>query len=240
MTDAMPRISQWSRTLCLAFTAMVGALVTLVAGGMLASPAQAHCVGSAINNTQVKLNDRFRNFDYNSTGDGDCNVDWPMDFLFHGNASKFIVKNRMGSIGYDHEGSPKHGKLDDSAGWDWNTDRGRKTYDAWDACFGDLEHFRIYAVYTDNQMYNVDWGYYVLGTAHIDHHEAGGCPGTWWGESEKAEGRIANSIQEAGAIGLGEVREDQLYFDNFMAYAVAEDGHHKWNSGWATKVLVRP
>jgi len=216
-------------------------VAALLSAGPMAGIAQAHCVPASTNNTITRDNDRFKNFDYTSTGDGDCNVDWPMDFLFYDNAAKGKVTNSMGQIGYNSEGGAMHGKLDDSVGWDWNADKGRKKVEnPGDYCFGDVEHFRLYAVYTDNRMYNVDWGYYVPGTSHIDNSEVPiVCPGGYSGDSEKAEERISGQIRNAGSIGLGCVHADAASFDNYMPYATADDGHVKHNSGRATKVCAR-
>jgi hypothetical protein len=235
------------RKLYMAAAAIAGLVVPMAASGTMPDAAQAHCVTDADNQTIEKLNDKFRNFDYRSQDNTNrCYVDWPMDFLFYDNATINRVKTRTEAIGYSHEGDKFNAKLDDSAGWAWDQDGGRKnagpnSADCWG---GNVEHYRIYAVYNDDYMYNLDWGQYVLGTSHIDHMECtkvypGDLDQHWSGDSETAEDRIAYDIVHAGAIGLGCVIKDDLPFGNHMDFAVADDGHVKNNSGPATSVCVR-
>jgi hypothetical protein len=228
----VPRKRVW-----LALAAIAALVAAMIASGTMAVPAQAHC--SEKNQTMTKDNDRFRNFDYAGTSDGDCNIDWPVDFLFWDDAGKTKVKNKMEHLGYDDDGSVMHGKLDDSSGWAWDADKGRKNLSASDCLWGEMEHYRLYAVYSDNSMYNVDWGNYVLGTAHIDNHECN-VVNKWSGDSETAEDRIKNDIRDGGTgDGLGCVDADRISMDNYMDISTASDGHVKHNSGRATSVCVR-
>lgn len=219
---------------CIVLAALAGLLLVMVGGGVSIETAQAHCVGGGTNQILSIRNDRFWNFDYEGrSGTGDCNIDWPVNFLFYNNAAKLKVKNRMSFVGYTNEGSQMWGRLDDSAGMDWNPDNGKKNEGFPECIVQDAEHFRVYAVYTDNQMYNVDWGYYVLGTSHIDAHECGDGPS---GQSETAESRIADDARNAPAMGA--VIEDDIHFYNYMPFAEAEDGHIKQNSGNGASVFV--
>lgn len=240
MTEAAPRTHRRMGQLSVVAFALAAFLLVAVAAATRPEWALAHCVPHDKNQTLLIGADRFRNFDYTSTGDGDCNVDWPVDFLFWQDAAVGKVKNRMATIGYDDDflASTMWHKQDNGGGWEWNGDPGKKNpFAFWEYCTSDVEHYRVYAVGDNSRNYNMHWGYYVLGTAHVDHQER--CEG-WSGRSELAENRIADDIRDAGAIGLGGVCKDCSPFYNHMDFAVADDGHRKENSGGGTSVIVRP
>jgi hypothetical protein len=225
--------------------------VCVIAGGMLSllliaigppatglrlESAQAHCVaGEKVHNRSIR-EDRFRTFDFqNRQSAGRCNVDWPASLLFWNNASVPKVKNRFEEIGWDRMGSSMQARLDDGAGMAWDGDEGVKTFSPSDCAFGDMEHMRLYAVYTDNRMYNLSWGYWALGTSHIDNRECS--PGGWSGESERAEDRIAD---DAGRVrGVTDIAEDWDWWGNDLPRRTASDGHRLHNNGRATAIRFR-
>ena len=73
-----------------------------------------------------------------------------------------------------------------SGGWLWDQDGGKKTDTP--SCLGSTRHFRIYAPPASDRFYNPDFGYYVVGTTHYDHHEL--C-NSWFDDSEECSTLIA-------------------------------------------------
>lgn len=208
-----------------------------LATGIRPEAAQAHCVRGSADITLTVRQDRFRNWDYESERLSKCNIDWPVDFLFWNNAEVTKIKSAMEPLGYGNDCppncvSPMHTKMDDGDGWVWDEDKGVKNSSGPDACVGDVEHVRLYAVDGDDRMYNLDWGYYVLGTAHIDHNEV--CSGSWSGRSETAEHRIAEDLR--GSECFPAVAEDWGDFYNDVTTHTADDGHRLENDGYATAV----
>ena len=201
--------------------------------------ASAHCVTGDKLKTLQRDADRFVNFDFTSKDVAPCKVDWPVNFLFDNNASVPRVKNAMAFAGYGDSGintaDEMWGRVDNGAGWQWDRDKGGKNGSPTDCAVGDVEHFRLYGnVGANNAMYNMSWGYYVLGTSHIDEHECTGGPS---GRSEEAENRIADDAR--GISLFGTVESDQVNFQNHLDFEVASDGHKKMNSGDGTRVRVR-
>jgi hypothetical protein len=200
-------------------------------------PAHAHCVDPANVGNLSKEEDEFKNWDYKTQNLDNCNVDWPVNFLFWNDASTTKVKNLMEPVGYDNTGDTFYTKISDNPlfGWQWDSDQGRKNYTLPDCIAGEMEHFRLYGAYGgQTSMYNMTWGHYVLGTSHIDHHECGS--GSWSGESETAEHRIAEDVRRAN--GFGAVLGDELNFHNDVPTHTAEDTHHLESNGMATKARV--
>jgi hypothetical protein len=171
--------------------------------------------------------DAFRNYDFLSQTVSSTNVDWPVNFLFYNNAEVDKVKDAMR---FSFAGSRMNGRINDGSGFVWDQDGGRKNY----LCpiIGDAYHYRLYAD-GDDRLYNAAWGYYVIGTSHIDHNECGF--GAWFGKSETAEGYIASRARSA--FGSSNVAEDWSSFANSEPYR--EEGNHIWqNNGLATAVRV--
>ena len=196
-------------------------------------PAQGHCSGGALD-IREPGNDKFYNFDFNSQNVDGCNVDWPINFVFTNDATVDRVKQRMEPVGYDNEGGGMWGRLNNGnpSNWEWNFDKGRKNYTLPDCLVGDIEHFRVYAA-DGNRMFNMNWGFYVVATSHIDHDE---CSGGWSGLSETAEARIADDARNAS--GLGSVNEDDISMNNHVSFHIALDEHRVENGGMATRVRV--
>ncbi len=73
----------------------------------------------------------------------------------------------------------------------------------------------------DDRLYNQYWGFYVLGTSHIDHAEH--FPGEWYGKSETAEARIADDARNAWEP--ARVDTDALNFYNYLPYDEVQGDH---------------
>ena len=202
----------------------------LVGAAVLVTLAGTQAAGAASTSKLTILTireDAFRNYDFLSQTVSSTNVDWPVNFLFWNNAEIDKVKDAMR---FSFPGSTMYARLNDGSGYVWDQDGGRKTY----LCpiIGDAHHFRVYAD-GDDRLYNLGWGYYILGTSHIDHNECG--LGRWFGKTETAEAYIAGRARTA--FGSGNVVEDWSSFANSEPYR--EEGNHIWqNNGLATSVRV--
>lgn len=210
-------------------------------GALTPEAAEGHCVTTDKLKVLAMGNDSFKNFDFKSESGLPCNVDWPINLLFKNDASGPKVKAGLNTVGYSQEGGAMHMRIQEAGyGWTWEADKGVKNDPA--GCFvGDMEHVRIYgSIYGwesgpgADRMYDMQWGYYVLGTSHIDHLEC--TPFGWAGNSEAAEDRIADDARRVD--GWGPVRNDEGNFYNQLDFEVAGDGHRLHNSGRATYVNV--
>lgn len=192
---------------------------------------------TASNLTKVfKDGDAFWNYDYIDTYDASKSnrVDWPMNFLFHSNAEVDKVKNGP-LVGYPWVGGNMYSRLNDegtAGGWVWDNDRGKKNV----ACPGKgvkTPHIRFYAD-SDDRMYNVSWGYYVIASSHQDVEECTSAERFGW--SEDAEHFVADEIRGAGYS----VTEDWGSFYNFEPnHWDTTVGNHYWqNNRYATLVKV--
>jgi hypothetical protein len=174
--------------------------------------------------------DTIRNYDFHSQTVSSTNIDWAVSLIFSNNATINKVKSALDNP-YDQGAtcaSPQYGRLDDGAGYVWDTDSGKKT-----TCCpitGSDYHFRIYADSDDRLGYNATYGYWVFGTTHKDVKECG--TGTWYGDSEVAE-QYMRSVKPSGWGMTAEAR-------NMSNPEPARwDGDHYWNnSGYATVFSV--
>ena len=217
-----------------AAAAVVGGVMSgLLAGFLLANlwglPAEA---STASHLTVLTISgDSFWNYDFNSQRVSSTNVDWAMSMLFYNNAEIDKVKDFYHS-GFPHGGGPMYARLDDGGGWwVWDGDGGIKSA----ACpsFGDPPalHLRLYAD-SDDRLYNTLWGYYVLGSTHMDKEECWTTRQFGW--SEWIEGTFA---AYARSHGWGTVYDDWLYWANWEP--THWEGNHYWdNDGMASTVYV--
>lgn len=212
--------------------AVTGLTLFLAVAGSVPPAEASHCVTTDKLKTLSQNEDRFRNYDFESQVVGTCNIDWPVNFLFWNNADIGKVKDRMATVGYGITGSPMHETLNEGGGWVWDQDSGRKN--EINCFFGDAEHFRIFAD-GDDRLYNMSWGYYVLGTSHIDHNECDPFGSTWFGASETAEARIADDARNAWEP--SRVNTDAVNFQNHNNWQRSGD-HILQSNGYATKVKV--
>jgi hypothetical protein len=98
-------------------------------------------------------------------------------------------------------------------------------------------HYRVYAPTGNERMYNMTFGYYVVGTSHQDHHDSGGapCPGDWYGGSERAEHEVANAVRDAHPD--WHVAEDSLLMRNWDNRGWIKN-HLYDNNGKATVITI--
>jgi hypothetical protein len=186
-------------------------------------------------------------------------VDWPVEFIFKNQASIGFVKERLRQRGLDTPGSRMYLSLADSrsAGSGpnlWDADGGLKEFVCSNPWIGPeaTNHIRLYADSQgsgfsgnrDDMMVNKHWGYYVLGTTHIDYLE---CPGgaKKFGWSETARQRLMDAFHPAfkqwnpGCFQNG-VHHSTCYNKLFMANKEnRREGNHIWESdGYAAVVRV--
>jgi hypothetical protein len=85
----------------------------------------------------------------------------------------------------------------------------------------------------DDRMFNLNWGFYVFGTTHIDHNEC--WFGRWHGRSEATETHVA--VRSAAVWGSSRVHRDHRWFSSREPWR--KEGNHLWqNNGCATFVRV--
>ena len=211
------------------------AAVLVLGVSTVPAPSQA---STAANGITIMLfgNDRWYNYDFNSTGAQSNNVDWPVTLLFTGNATINKTKSKMDSWTTYDSGSPesKHLKLSDNvdSAWGWDADGGKKTI----ACPGpgsQARHYRVYSTSNGGQerLYNGTLGYYVVATTHSDFNE---CPpiGKYHADSEAVEMNIANQTDDNTAV-----NRDRWGLHNTEPWRV--EGNHRWdNNGWATTINI--
>jgi hypothetical protein len=233
----------------------IAALAALLSGVALSAPDSAyasHCVSDQklqIISVRDGGGDAFWNYDFESDTVGRCNVDWPINFIFHGNAEVDRVKEDMFIwAGYSCEargdcGRNMHARMSDGVDFSWDSDGGIKR----GKCTSDANHLRLYAAGEEDisdahdRMFNLRWGFYVLGTAHIDYRDC--LPGGWAGRSERAEGRIARHVRPIWRIDEdtdAPVREDRVWLANRHSPCRRVGHHILCSDGRATTALVAP
>ncbi len=192
-------------------------LTTIVAPAMAATTQNLNILGIR--------EDYFYNYDFLSRTASSTNVDWPVTMLFYNNADVNKVKNIFdGGI----PGGYMYLKLNDGAGWVWDRDTGTGTKHVSSVYDDRWLHMRIYAD-SDDRMYNLNWGYYVLGTTHYDEAWSE----SWSGYSEDAEEEYADEASSSGYT----VYEDWSYWYNPEPYR--NESNHIWsNNGYTTAVNV--
>jgi hypothetical protein len=225
------------RNLLLSWT-VLGAFLAMA--GFVSSQQAVATTSGAIHTIQLR-EDRFLNYDFRSESASRTNADWPIDFLFYGNASINKVKKKLRPwLGW--KGSSQYAKVNNGTGWVWDSDKGIKTQ----LCpikGQTAAHMRIYAPPTTDTLWNRGWGYYVIASSHFDHQEC--WSGAKFGWSENTEHWIASRARDAW--GEDAVDEDYLELTNAI-YGVSTktgdqvpyaDGNHIWfNDGLATIVDV--
>ncbi|MBA3421615.1 MAG: hypothetical protein H0U12_06930 [Thermoleophilaceae bacterium] len=174
--------------------------------------------------------DLFTNYDFQSVPGTTDNASMPIGLIFFNNAEVDKLKQIFfGAYGVGPPyASENHAYVQDAPGGAlYDADHGMKT--GIGACYGDVYHYRLYAD-GDDRMYDVDWGYFVVGTTHIDRNEI--CQPSY-GHSEYAEGKLARYWFERGYRHAN----DAINFSNYEPYRI--DGNHVWNNdGWATAFCV--
>jgi hypothetical protein len=210
---------------------LVVALAAVGVGAALPTPAQARSITWRYL-TLPGGGDSFYNYDFHSRSLRSNNVDWPVNLLFWNNATVPKVKSVV-AADFPYIGGVKSAYVAGS----WDDDRGRKTYPA--TCSGGttypntVYHFRVYAPSNTDRMYNVNYGYFVIGTSHIDYREGCTSGDRWFGSSESAEAYIAGRFAARGRSVVQDVR----WLNNYESYA--REGSGLWyNGGYASVISI--
>jgi hypothetical protein len=203
--------------------------------GVLLAPAAASAGGTAYRapvSISFGSGDYVVNYDFETTGStGQTNVDWAMSIFAYNGASISKFKSVMDGAGFTGVSSDsKHSRLNDNAGWVWDGDRGKKPIIC--PAFTTTPHYRVYADSND-YLYNVGYGSYVLATTHRDRDECGGGNKSFY-DSERVEGEITAWFGTRGYA----VYHDYSSFSNYEPYRA--QGTHVWdNDGRASYVNLR-
>jgi len=212
---------------------MVVALALVV---FLALPAIASAWTATGFTTITVKEDGFYNYDCESTTADAANVDWPVMFVFSGNATVAKVDNALSSR-LPIWGVDEYMDLNDGAGWQWVANTGVKS-----VSLSRAVHLRLYA--PGGQYFsNKTWGKYVIGTCHLDINELSSSPTS--GYSEDAAAEIAAMCQSIW--GKRNVALNSFWMGNAEPLRIEErtksNGdieHHAWQSdGYATTVKVK-
>ena len=196
-----------------------GVVVVLASTGLGASTPYLRTLGFG-------YGDSIYNYDFTSQTVSSSGVDWATSLLFYNNAEIDKVKN-ISSGKYWFYGSKMNFRLNDSGFWEWDQDGGKKTDTP--SCLGSTRHYRVYAPAAFDNFYNPNFGYYLFGTTHYDHHEL--C-NSWFDNSEGTEYDLANLFSGKGYY----TRYDYAWFYNQQ---YGNQGDHHWdNDGYATYIRI--
>lgn len=170
-----------------------------------------------------------------------CDVDWPVNLIFWGNASVAKVEG-LGAFREDRIQSTKHARMKDARGvrdprgaipfgtfWDDNNGSA-----VGENCIGTKRHFRVYApgrADAEDRLYNLTYEFYVFATTHKDHNET--CRGEWFGESEDVEEEVGDEAEDEGWT---VARNAVNLFNAEGPYIRGK--YHVRNNGRATKIKV--
>lgn len=173
--------------------------------------------------------DYIYNYDFESPSASSSNVDWPVTMMFTGNANINKVKNIYWGTAL---GANMYGRVNDGAGWVWDNDRGTKSLGAYSTC-----HMRLYAD-SDDRLYNLTWGYFVIGTSHYDIREI--FPDRRFGWSEDAATELSNLAEDHWSVWFVEWNSINMY--NYepgrWEYEGGSPRHYWQNNGYATQVQL--
>jgi hypothetical protein len=187
------------------------------AGARSSNPEGANSKGGAINVHVINGAvvpalgyDLFLNWSYHHPRQVDSEGDWPIDLMFIGNAdiikAKDLWNKGQATPTLPLLAGPQYAAVMDTPpalfpnnmAWIgggmnslWDTDRG--VYKGV-ACIGHKWHYRVWTAGGGSAgMYSPSIGYYVIGSAHQDHHDnwKGQCYDDWYGGSERAEHEVA-------------------------------------------------
>jgi len=221
----------------------IGAAAGIVGGsfgGLIALPPTASAGISASNYQDFPMGDGdlVANYDVtcNTCGGGD--VDWPVDLLYYGNATRPIVGSTIEVVtGWHDAGSNQYAyTVNAGGGTGHSADGGVKHQAGW-PCADNTYHTRIYSDPTKDYNWNNQLGSYVWATAHADLHEAASgfewlCSPTF-GDNEDAEHFFASALDSGTGWGV-----------SYNAFAMNNSnnnfvGNHQfYNTGYATKIHV--
>lgn len=211
-------------------------LVLLALLVTLAVPAAA-AAWTTDNITLLSQNeDNFLNYDCESRSATSNNVDWPVTFVFWGNATVAKVDQALSSR-LPIWGIDEYMYLRDARKrFQWVSNTGVKSFS-----FTEALHLRLYGA-GGVCLTNKTWGRYVLGTCHLDINELTTNPTS--GYSEDAATRIAAmcaAVFGAGNVQLNAYPMGNAEPDRAETHPNGDGGvnTHYWQSdGYATLVYV--
>lgn len=209
-------------------TKLVAALVVAAALLGAAAPATAHHNSTYLMGVG-QSNNRWSSYDYRQNFYGD--VDWPVGFVFHGNANVTAVKDGVclhttHSWKYCTSGGPQWLSIQAIAspwGPAWtgfDNDSGRKRFSQSCTSTNWTSHMRFYAPQVkhgrpDDAFYSPDYGFMVVGTTHLDYRDRDGCAGREHGRTETAENWFIGTIR--GVPGWTDTYDNPTIFYNANA-----------------------
>lgn len=208
-----------------------------------APSAEAH---QASNFTSIQyLNDYWNNYD----GDDSSNADWPLRFVFYGNAEVDLIKDRLDGCGGDPTISPgicndtvvssenfgTGDNIDNGGQGSWvgyDTDKGLKETVGCNWYY----HFRVYARSDTDHNYNPDYGFYVFMTVHQDYETAWpGCQPNRYRSYESTENAFLSRAQSVA----GWVTHSNLSYQyNYQPNAEWSPNSYVESNGYVSYVYV--
>jgi len=158
---------------------VLGVLLAALVLALVAQPAQAWDAASP--QLIQAQEDRFWNYDRESTVATSTNCDWPVTIVFWGHASVAKVKLRLLSA-LPIFGVKEYLEVSDDGGttWYWDADRGAKSISLTKAL-----HMRLYAG-PRGRLTNSVWGSYVVASTHFDLSELSKNPTSGYSETAAA------------------------------------------------------
>jgi hypothetical protein len=207
--------------------------------------------GQGQSNSNYDMSKRAREYPGDQWGN---HVDWADSLLYYNYASTERVESVLGwnwtgseqSMSLNYDGAPTSWRWDDQGGRKNGLACGDETIKVPGAPPigvpgpGDVFHTRTYAGPRDASgqrrfNYSQRFGYYVVGTTHIDHNEQ--CDGEWFGMSEVTEQAIAEHFAARGYT----VHRNWAYLYNYEPYHEDwGDPKHRWqNDGMSTYINLR-
>ena len=243
----------------------LAALLLTIVGSILSETPSGGSTASPLVNTKRKEwlmrlpgdDNAFSNYDYRSSAFGD--VDWPVEFVFRGNASTSRVKQGLceatrGAWKYCDSGGPMYlftdGATRDGRLKGFVADTGVKRFSENCATKSFTAHMRIYAPSSvndrgssRNSFYSVKYGYVVVATAHLDFEDHAGCSGRIHGYPDVAEAWFNEAMR---TIPGWKIRSDAWNLGNgSVPYVVmrslggVEVPHFYGHDGYATDVVIK-
>lgn len=177
--------------------------------------------------------DYYVNYDFSTRSATRDNVDWTISIIYNVNANITKIKNMYwGTIGcgFGLFDCSMEGKINDGAGYVWDTDSGTKNMGC--TLLGYAKHMRLYAGPAD-RLLNQGWGYYVIASVHEDRRECGIDPDSGW--SENMEDWFVNYAD--GKPGVT-VAQDWAWFYN--PEPERQIGDHHWQQNGLGSVVHVP
>jgi hypothetical protein len=177
------------------FKSFVVGFATVAALSLVSQPAFAdHTTTNASKWVYGWSDSAWSNYDSRGTGIND-GVDWPAQFMFGNNAEVDVIKNTLCLFGPNGPYSRPYCNvglqigmqvIETDGDWGWDDDAGFKLGIApsTDLLLGCnnvwREHMRLYGPRPNNtsvqdRFYNPWYGYFVVGTSHLDYNDSPGC-----------------------------------------------------------------